>query len=159
MEFYQVNKDIDYSDLERFNYLNQKICVIAYIRNEEGKILLQQRGKNSSDERGLYECIGGKTEEKDKTLKDAIIREIEEESGENIKLELSKTIGICHCLKETTNWLFIIYSAKYIKGKFEIKEPDKCIGYKFFDYDELINSKLVSESCRYIVENIHNRNL
>ena len=37
------------------------------------KVLLQQRGIKSRDENGLFEDIGGKVEDTDKTFRDAMI--------------------------------------------------------------------------------------
>ena len=33
-------------------------------------------------------------------------------------------------------------------------EPDKCVGYKFFKYDEAIKSDLVTDSCKYLIKQI-----
>lgn len=33
-------------------------------------------------------------------------------------------------------------------------EPDKCLGYKFFTYKEVLNSDLVTESCKYLTKSI-----
>ena len=65
MQFYSLNHEASFEDLKKFNYPNQKIGVIAHIENENGEILLQQRGVKSRDENGLYEDIGGKVEPED----------------------------------------------------------------------------------------------
>ena len=79
--FYKFDREITFNDIKKFNYPNQRIGVIIHIENDEGKILLQQRGPKSSDEQGLYEDVGGKYETKDATFKDTIIRELKEETG------------------------------------------------------------------------------
>ena len=63
--FYKFDREITFNDIKKFNYPNQRIGVIIHIENDEGKILLQQRGPKSSDEQGLYEDVGGKYETKD----------------------------------------------------------------------------------------------
>lgn len=146
--FYKFDREITFEDIKKFNYPNQRIGVIIHIENNEGKILLQQRGPKSSDEQGLYEDVGGKYEIKDETFKNTIIRELKEEIGEDAIINISSSIGIMHIYKRNTNWIFIIYCGKYIKGELKIMEPEKCIGYNFFDYNELISSKLVTESCK-----------
>ena len=34
-------------------------------------------------------------------------------------------------------------------------EPEKCMGYKFFTYEEAVNSNLVSKSCRFLINAIN----
>lgn len=154
MKFYLVDYELSFEDIEKFEYPNQKIGVIVHIENNKGEILLQQRGVKSSDENGLYEAIGGKVDSDDATFKDAIIREIKEEAGEEINLKFSNSIGIYHCKKNNINWIFIIYFAKYINGKIKIMEPDKCIEYKFFSYNEALTSSKVAESCKYLIKSV-----
>lgn len=157
MDFYPINCEATFEDIERFNYPNRKIGVIAHIENDKGLILLQRRGIKSRDENGFFEDIGGKVESNDLTFKDAIIREIKEEARDDIKLDFNdNSIGIYHCFKNNINWIFVIYFVKYISGDFKIMEPDKCIGYNFFSYEDAINSELVTESCKYLIKSIKN---
>ena len=149
-----MNHKVEKSDLDQFQYPNRKIGVIAHIVDESGKILLQQRGTKSRDENGLFEDVGGKLEESDLDFKSAIIREMKEEMGTEIHIELGDSIGIYHVPKHDINWVFIIFYVKYIGGEIKIMEPDKCIGYKFFDYEEVLESDLVSESCKYLTKSI-----
>lgn len=81
-----------------------------------------------------------------------------EEMGSNIKVEIKDTLGIYHVQKKDINWVFIVFAGKYIEGEAEIMEPDKCIGYKFFSYDETQNSNLLSESCKFLIDKIKNIN-
>lgn len=155
MKFYPINHEVVFDDIEKFDYPNRKIGVIAHIENDKGEILLQQRGVKSRDENGLYEAIGGKVDSDDLSFKEAIIREIKEEAGEDIKLEFKgDSIGIYHCYKNNINWIFVIYFVKYINGTIKIMEPDKCLSYKFFTYEEAINTDLVTESCKYLIKSI-----
>lgn len=152
--FYQMNNEVTLEDIKKFNFTNQRIGVLIHIENSKGEILLQQRGPKSSDEQGLFEDIGGKYEQKDLTFKDTIIRELKEEVGSEAIIDISHSVGIMHYYKNNTNWLFIIYCGKYIKGKLAIMEPEKCIGYNFFDYEELLSSQLVTNSCKELSRNI-----
>lgn len=106
------------------------------------------------DENGLYEDVGGRVEDSDSDYQEAIICEMEEEMGTDAKFQLSSSIGIYHIEKNNINWVFIIFCAKYLGGEIKIMEPDKCIGYKFFHYDEVLESNLVSESCKYLTKSI-----
>lgn len=155
MKFYKIDHSVNSGDIKKFNFENQKVGVIAHIEDESGKILLQQRGLKSRDENGLYEDVGGSVENSDVDFKSAIIREMQEEMGDDANIKLFDSTGIYHCCKNNTNWIFVIFKGKYIDGNINIMEPEKCIGYKFFTYDEAINSKLVSESCKFLIKAIN----
>ena len=83
-----------------------------------------------------------------------MIREIAEEVGNNIQYELGQSIGIGHWQKGDINWIFIIYPVLYIGGTLERLEPEKCIGYRFFQKEEALDSNLVTESCKFIIQKI-----
>ena len=155
MHFYLLDHEATFKDLEKFNFPNQKIGVIAHIENANGEILLQQRGKKSRDENGLFEDIGGEVDPEDVSFKSAMIREIKEEAGEEMDLEFSDSIGIYHYFKNDTNWIFIIYFAKYIDGNIKVMEPTKCKSYHFFKYNEVIKSDVVTNSCKYLTKVIN----
>ncbi len=154
LNFYVLDHEATFEDLKQFSYPHQKIGVIAHIENEKGEILLQQRGSKAFDEKGLYEDIGGKVEKEDSSFKEAMIREIEEEAGQDFCFALSDSIGIYHCEKKEIHWIFLIYFVKYIEGPIKIMEPEKCMGYQFFSYQQAMNSKLVTESCKYLIKSI-----
>ena len=154
MKYYKMNHEVTKDDIQKFNFNNPKIGVIAYIENNEGKILLQQRGEKSRDEIGKFACVGGSLEISDKSYKEAIIREIKEEMGNDVVIEFFRTSDILHINNNDDDFLFLIFKCKYIKGKINIMEPKKCIGYKFFEYDEAINSDMVSEGCKFILKSI-----
>ena len=154
MEFYLIDHEATVEDIEKFHFSNKKVGVIAHIETLDGKVLLQQRGVKSRDENGLFEDIGGKVEDTDKTFRDAMIREISEEVGNNIQYELGQSIGIGHWQKGDINWIFIIYPVLYIGGTLERLEPEKCIGYRFFQKEEALDSNLVTESCKFIIKEI-----
>ena len=149
MEFYEVDGIVD---LEKYNYSNYKVGVIAHIIDKDGNILLQQRGVKSRDENGLYEDVGGKVDKDDIDYKFAIEREIKEEMGDDVNISLSEPVGVWYVPKKDTNWLFIVFKGTYLDGNIKIMEPDKCMGYKFFTYDEAIKSNMLSESCNFLVK-------
>ncbi len=154
MNFDKIDHEITWNDIEKYNFPNQRIGVIIHIENDNKEILLQQRGSKSQDENGLFEDIGGKVENNDESFKSAILREIEEEAGNDINLTISNSIGVYHCFKNNINWIFIIYFGKYISGNFKIMEPDKCLRYKFFNYEEALSSNLVTESCKFLMKEL-----
>ena len=157
MKYEKLDHEATFEDLKKFSYPNQKIGIIAHIENEKGEILLQQRGSKARDEHGLWEDIGGKVEKEDIDLKAALLREMKEEAGEKVILTVEDSIGIYHCPKKETNWIFVIYFVRYVEGPFEIMEPEKCSGYKFFPYEEAIHSDVVTESCKFLLKAIKNQ--
>lgn len=155
MRFYKIDHSINSKDIEKFNFDNQRIGVIVHIEDENGKILLQQRGPKSRDENGMYEDVGGSIESTDVDFKSAIIREMQEEMGTDANIKLFDATHIYHCPKNNTNWIFVIFKGKYIDGNINVMEPEKCMGYKFFTYDEAVNSNFVSNDCKYLIKAIN----
>lgn len=156
MDYQKIKNENILELLKEYNYPNQKLGVIAHIENDNGEILLQQRGSKSRDYNFLYEDIGGKLEKEDNDFESAIIREIKEEVGNDLNFHVDNMIGIYHRENKDINWVFVVFFVKYISGEFKIIEKDKCLGYKFFTYDELMSSKSVTESCKFLSEQINN---
>jgi 8-oxo-dGTP diphosphatase len=59
------------------------ISVYALVRNEKGEFLLLRRSENSHTNPGKWDLPGGKVNP-DETLKEAVVREVEEETGISI---------------------------------------------------------------------------
>lgn len=154
MEFSLLNHEITLKDVEKFDYPNSKYGVIVHIENDKGELLLQQRGSNSRDEKRKIEYIGGSLESNE-SFKEAILREIKEEAGEDMRLEFEDFSGIFHYYKNNINWIFAIFKAKYIDGEIRIMEPSKCLGYHFFTKEEALNSPIVTEGCKFLIKNIY----
>ncbi len=154
MHFIKNDSELTIDDLNTFNYPNKKLGVIIHIFDKNGKILLQKRGIESNDEKLMYEDVGGKFEKDDITFKNAIIREMKEEMGNDCIIENIENIGIYHVPKNGINWVFVIYKGTYINGPIKIMEPLKCSGYKFFEYEDIINNNKVSNPCKYLVKEI-----
>lgn len=155
MEFYKLDHEATMEDIKQFNYPNQKLAVIAHIKDVNSKILLQQRGPKSRDENGLFQDISGKIEEYDASFKDALLRELKEEVGTDAKININSTLGIYHLYKNNINWLFIVFDCLYLKGELKIMEDGKCLGYKLFDYDEISNSDVVTKSSKFLNKEIY----
>lgn len=154
MKFYEMNHQVSKNDIDKFNFKDKRVGVIVHIEDENGRILLQQRVPKCRDENGHYEDVGGSVESSDVNFKSAIIREMQEEMGADVNIDLSNSIGIYHCPKNNGNWVFVIFKGKYINGNINIMEPEKCTGYKFFTYDEAINSNLVSNDCKFLIKSV-----
>ncbi len=154
MEFYKMEDGITSKDIRKFNYPNQKLGVIVQIYNDDGLILLQKRGCKSRDENGMYEDIGGKVEEEDDSFKAAIERELLEEAGSEVEVKLSEPVGLYHNSKNGIDWLFVVYLGKYVKGEFKVMEPLKCEGYRFWWYEEAMESSMVTQSSKFLMKSL-----
>lgn len=154
MDYHEIDHEATMEDIDKYIYDNKKIGVIVHVEDSEGKILLQQRGSKSRDENGLFEDVGGKFDDTDSSFREAIIREFKEEAGEDANIEIGRSIGIYHCFKNNTNWVFVIYFGKYIDGELKVMEPDKCLGYKFFTKEEALSSDVVTESCKFLINEL-----
>ena len=106
----------------------------AFILNEEGKVLLQQR--NKEPERGYWSIPGGKLEWME-TFEDAVKRELKEECDVDIQVE--KLLGICdHIVKnENQHWVSPSFLCKITNGEPKIMEPTKHTDMKWFSLNEL----------------------
>lgn len=153
MEFYK-SSNITFDDLRLFNYNNMKIGVIVHIVDSNGKILLQKRGPKCKDDALLFEDVGGRLEDSDIDFKSAIIREMKEEVGEDAIFDISNPVGIYHSEKGDVNWMFVIFIAKYLKGDIKVMEKEKCLGYNFFSYDDIINSNEVSNGSKFLTKSL-----
>ena len=152
MKYYNYDEDI----IKEYEG-NSKKAVLIHIFDSKGRFLLQKRGKFASDEFGLYEEVGGKLEDTDIDYLHAIKREIKEEMG-NVNIENIHPVGIFYCPKNV-NWLFIVFVGKYVSGKIQIMEPEKCSGYKFFTYEEAMGSNELSESCIFLNKSLKDNNI
>lgn len=108
----------------------------ALIVNKEKDVLLMQRGAKSKNRVGFWTQPGG-TVEFGENIEDAIVREIKEELGIDIKLNdfLSVTDDII--LEENQHWVAISYSAEILSGTPKSMEPEKIGDIEWFPLDKL----------------------
>lgn len=108
----------------------------ALIVNDKNETLLIKRTSKSQNEAGFWSKPGGTVEFNEK-VEDAIIREIKEELGIDIKL--IRPLGFTNHILNSDNqhWVAIHYLAKIINGELEIMEPDKIEEIKWFSFDNL----------------------
>lgn len=144
---YILENDIDLTEY--------RSAVIALITDKKGKILLQRRGPKSRDERFKLEDIGGSVDKSDKSFIEALKREIFEEAGEKIIYTIDNFIGAFLIKKhdyrsnKDVNWLFLLYKCTYVSGELKIVEPDKCLGYEFYKYDDFPKNEVTTTSLKF----------
>lgn len=106
----------------------------AFIINEKGEVLLQQR--NKEPEKGFWSIPGGKVEWME-TFEDAVKREVKEEC--DVEVTVEKLLGICdHIVKqENQHWVSPSFLCRIKNGEPKIMEPSKHLDMKWFDLNSL----------------------
>jgi 8-oxo-dGTP diphosphatase len=110
----------------------QHIGVFVMVRNQANQVLLGER-KNSY-RAGLYGCPGGRLELTE-SLENGAKRELLEETG--LKAISFNYVGVIRELQDGYNFIHFGFSCDNYQGVIELKEPDKCVGWKFYDMDHL----------------------
>lgn len=113
------------------------VGVGAIIFDNEGKVLLAQRGAKAKNEVGKWEFPGGGVEFGE-TLEIAIKREIKEEFDIEIKvIEFLEVVD--HILpEEKQHWVSPSYVSKLVSGCAKIVEPKKCSNFKWIKFSDII---------------------
>ena len=111
------------------------VGVGAAIFDKDGRLFITQRGEKAKNERGKWEIPGGGVEFGE-TFKQAIIREIKEEVG--VEIKVVELLGICdHIIPdEKQHWVSPTYICTITKGTPKIVEPEKCAAIGWFTLEE-----------------------
>lgn len=135
--------------------LDYKLGVIGMIIDKNNKIILQRRGPKASGDCNKLSDMGGAVEDSDMTFKEALMRELHEECGNDFKIEFDGFICAFNKnyfdnrLEKQINRIFLVYKLNYIEGEFKINEPGKALGYEWYDIDKLPLEE-VMESSKFI---------
>lgn len=160
----------DWQDLAQYLSKQQitlpefRVGVISVLTNQTNQFLLQRRGPKSRTDRFLLSEISGEAETYDSSFRDALMRELEEEVGTEAQFRLDDFIGGFFTTKfdkreqNNVNWLFLFYKGAYLGGQLQIKEPEKCLGYESFAYEDLPVQELCSGS-RFINQFYHEKQM
>lgn len=99
--------------------------------------------------------MGDDVEKTDENFRASVIREIKEEVGDVSEIEITDFIGAFLETKWDTRtnkemiWVFLVYQGDYIRGELQILEPEKCLGYEFYDYPAIPQTE-VSAGCAFL---------
>lgn len=105
---------------------------IIIVNPQTNKILLGER-KNSYKS-GYFGLPGGRIEIKE-TARQAIVREVEEETG--LKIEGVEYVGVVRELQNTYNFIHFGMTTNSFSSEVENKEPHKCKGWEWHPLDNL----------------------
>lgn len=121
-----------------------RIAVGALIFTLNGKVILQERGKDARDKQGKLEGIGGGVEENETDLHQALQREIKEEIG-NVEVSVDDLLTVM--VRPSTVhagewWAVPIYLCRLISGEPAIMEPHKCAAIHTLNLNEIADDLL-----------------
>jgi mutator protein MutT len=92
-----------------------KINVSTVIFNSEGKILIQKRSPNEEVFPNLWGIPGGTVEMSDKSVVDALKREVKEEVG--VEIDNISLYGENLVAKEMYGVFYLVYVSRYMSGE------------------------------------------
>ncbi|MBI5346912.1 MAG: NUDIX domain-containing protein [Chlamydiae bacterium] len=108
----------------------------ALIFNNEGKVLIAQRGPKARNDVGKWHFPGGCVEFGE-TCEQAVVRELKEEF--EIDIEVVEFLEMVDYIlpEEKQHWISIFFVARHIGGVPKITEPEKCLGFKWLKFSEI----------------------
>lgn len=125
-----------------------QVAVIAYVLDDENRIIFQRRGPGCRDERFKLETIGGRVKESDVNFREALKREVTEEAGPEANIELGEFITSTYVktFNERYNkeeaWVYLVYKGSLKDGELKITEPHKNLGYERYKIGEVDENEL-----------------
>ena len=153
-----IEKVINEKDIHKM-----KVCVVCMLYDQDGKIVLHRRGEKARDEVGKLEAIGGSVDRSDGNFRDALLRELREETGVEATFELGDFIVAQHtqhvdkATDELIDWVVLCYEGKVVSGELINMEPDRCVEFTRKTLDDYLEDKDLSQSCRNFMNYIKDK--
>jgi len=144
--------------LDAAPYATAEIAVEGVVFDTHGQILLMKRGPGCRDEVGKLEGVGGGVPE-DEGFRPALTREIAEELGGDIRIEIDAPLHVRAQRFDDavgggrTLWLIASFRCRWIAGQPEIAEPDKNAGFVVARPDALAPADLAA-STRFVLRQL-----
>jgi 8-oxo-dGTP diphosphatase len=124
----------DNSGVSGVDYIG--VGVGGIILGDSGQVLLSQRGPKARNRVGQWENPGG-TIEFGEEFDTAIVREISEELGIEVRVEGVLRV-VNHIIPdESQHWVAPTFVCRHVAGTPVIREPDKCTAIGWFDLSDL----------------------
>lgn len=122
--------------------VDYKVAVSSFIFTKKDKLLLLERGKAAKESRGKLEGIGGLVKDSEKSLHEALIKEIQEEIGP-VKIEVSGMMSI-KILPGKTNafWVIVNYLCRLTDGTPRIMDTNKVKNIHYIKLGDIDDKKL-----------------
>ncbi len=142
----EIRKYVEENNLIKSSY---KCACISLLFNENGEVILQKRGPKSRDSYGMLVDIGGALEVDDKTIREGLKREIEEEVGLSAKIDINDfVVGVLERKYDSrtdrdVNWLFLVYKCQLKGGVLKCNEEGKALSYESYSLTNLPYEKML----------------
>ncbi|MEV6330439.1 NUDIX domain-containing protein [Streptomyces sp. NPDC051909] len=110
---------------------------VHLLLEHEGQVLLGLRHPDSAYAGGIWHVLAGHCEDESATA--CLVREAWEEAGLVIEpgdLELAHTVHVVDALGDQPR-LQLFFRARRWEGTPELREPDKCVTWRWWDAEEL----------------------
>lgn len=133
------------------------VGVGALIINHQGKFLITLRGLKAKNESGKWEIPGGGVEFGE-TMVNAIVREMKEEHGIEIKVKALLHVADHIIPDEKQHWISPTFICEIAKGEPVIKEPLKCAEIRWVslvEAERLPLSIVTQKDIEYLKKNKH----
>ncbi|NMB69868.1 NUDIX domain-containing protein [candidate division WWE3 bacterium] len=116
--------------------LSVRIAVLAVIE-KDGKYLLQRRFKTGWRD-GYFSLVGGNSDGNE-TLREALVRELKEEIGIQVKTEDLDFIHLLHISPKVAGneFFYNVFYVKAFTGEPKICEPEKSDKLEWFSWENL----------------------
>jgi NUDIX domain. len=129
------------------------VAAEAIIFDSNMRWVLMKRGVGCRDEIGKLEGVGGSVEEQDESFRGTVKREIKEEAGKDVEVEIidffevrEDTVEPAKSEGNEKHWIIVSYLCKLKSGEPKIMEPEKNEGYYRKDIHKIDPEKLSSSS-------------
>ncbi|MBQ1158754.1 NUDIX domain-containing protein [Streptomyces sp. A73] len=113
------------------------VGVHLYLEDAQGRVLLGPRHPDSAYAASMHHFLAGHCERE--SAKSCLVREAYEEAGLVIDPDAAEFAHLVHLMDAPggTPRMQIVFRARSWSGTPEVREPDKCTGWRFWDPDEL----------------------
>ncbi|MFA4872710.1 MAG: NUDIX domain-containing protein [Patescibacteria group bacterium] len=127
--------------------------VVSALIEQEGKILLGRKKPGVGPYPDTWHLPGGGIEEEDKTLEEALQREVREETG--LEVAVSDSIGFDEDLEpnkegEETHYIFLVHKTRVSGGT--LKPSSDLVALQWFPQNELKNLPLTMPSQKLFIK-------
>jgi 8-oxo-dGTP diphosphatase len=112
------------------------VGVGAVIVDQEGRVFLARRGRETRNENGKWEFPGGSVEFGE-TLEQALVREVTEEYGFTIEAQELLDVVDHFIPAENQHWVSPTFICRVKSGTPRIREPHKCDEIGWFALDQI----------------------
>lgn len=114
-----------------------KVAVGSLIFTSDDKVLLIERGAKARDEQGKLEGVGGSLGEGER-LDEALLREIKEEIGSDVEIEISDNFFVKILPGDKGGfWVVVDFLCKLVSGTPRIMEKDKIEALHFLSLEDI----------------------